>query len=244
MRVLSIIHGDNARSALFGAEVRAAGHELDELSFAFGEPPRDPERYDAVMAFGGAMNVHEVDGHPWLTDEQRALARVVEHGVPVLGVCLGGQLLASVTGGRVTRAPEPEIGWYEVEATPEAADDPIFGELPERFTAYQWHSYQFSLPPDATPLATSAVCLQAYRVGDAAWGTQFHAEVTREICESWISKHRTDPDAARVGFDPNRELRRLDEELPRWNTFGRMLVGGFLAFAAARVGASTEPVRA
>ena len=118
MRLLSIIHGANARSALFGDEVRAAGHTLDELSFAFGEPPVEPERYDAVLVFGGAMNVHELDGNPWLSDEQRALSRVLEAEVPILGTCLGGQLLASVAGGEVSRAPEPEIGWYEVETTP------------------------------------------------------------------------------------------------------------------------------
>ncbi len=240
MRVLSIIHGDNARSAVFGEVVRRGGHELDELSFAFGEPPVDPERYDAVMAFGGAMNVHEIDGHPWIAEEQLALTRTLEHGVPLLGICLGGQLLASVTGGLVSRAPEPEIGWYQVDLTPEAEHDPLFGGLQPRFAAYEWHSYQFDLPPGATPLAASAVCLQAFRVGDSAWGTQFHAEVTREIVETWISSYGNDPDAVRIGFDPVAQRARLDTEINRWNRFGRGLVSRFLAFAEERAGVAPK----
>jgi GMP synthase (glutamine-hydrolysing) len=244
VRLLSIIHGANARSALFGDEARAAGHQLDELSFAFGEPPIEPERYDAVMVFGGAMNVHEVNGNPWLLEEQRALSRVLEAEVPTLGVCLGGQLLASVAGGEVSRAPTPEIGWYEVETTADAADDPVLGEFPDRFTAYQWHSYQFSLPPGAVLLATTPVCLQAYRIGEHAWGTQFHAEVTPDIVEGWISNYGSDPDAVEAGLDQARERTRLAEEIEGWNDLGRKLVHGFLDVAAERTGLAPERARA
>jgi GMP synthase (glutamine-hydrolysing) len=244
MRVLSIIHGENARSAIFGDAVRAAGHDLDELSYAFGERPSEPERYDAVMVFGGVMNVHEIDGHPWLSDEQRAIARALEEDVPLLGVCLGSQLLASVAGGRVSRAPVPEIGWTPVETTPEAAEDPLFAEVPERFDAYQWHSYQFDLPPGATLLATSRVCFQAFRLDDSAWGIQFHAEVTRKVVESWIGRYSTDPDAVRVGLDPARELLRLAERIDRWNEIGRTLIHGFLAVAEARAGVPTPQASA
>jgi GMP synthase (glutamine-hydrolysing) len=243
MRVLSIIHGENARSALFGEEVCAAGHELEERSYAFGEAPARPEGYDAVMVFGGVMNVHEVDGHPWLGDERRALSRIVDAGVPVLGVCLGAQLLASVAGGRVTRAPVPEIGWTPVETTPAAADDRLFTDVPDRFDAYQWHSYQFDLPPGATLLATTPVCAQAFRLADFTWGVQFHAEVTREVAESWIGHYGTDPDAVRAGLDPARERLRLAERIGRWNEIGRTLVRGFLAVAGERAGVEVQQAR-
>ena len=231
VRVLSIVHGDNARSGIFGDVVRERGHELDELSYAFGKPPKEPETYDAVMVFGGAMNVHEVDGHPWLAEESRTLARLLDAEVPTLGVCLGSQMLAAVAGARVSRAPEPEIGWYDVEATPEAAADPVFAGLPDRFTAFQWHSYQFELPPGARALATSPVCLQGYRIAEFAWGIQFHAEVTREIAAGWIDRYATDPDAIRLGIDPVREHARLEREIGRWNELGRALVAAFLDFA-------------
>ena len=196
------------------------------------------------MVFGGAMHVPEVDSHPWIPDEKRVLARLLEAEVPVLGVCLGGQLLASAAGAHVGRARTPEIGWHQVETTPEAADDPVFAGFPGRFTAYQWHSYEFELPPGGVLLAHSPVCLQAYRVGERAWGMQFHAEVTKEIVESWISQYGTDPDAVRTGFDPPRERLRLEHEIERWNELGRSLVGEFLASAEERAGVSAQKARA
>ena len=245
MRVLSLVHGPDARSGLFGETVTALGHELEERSFAFGTPPpKPPEEYDAVMIFGGAMNVHEHDSHPWLLEELSAIRRLLEREVPTLGVCLGAQLLASAAGAEVSRAPAPEIGWHEVELTPEASRDPLFAELPERFTAYQWHSYQFSVPERAVPLARSAVCVQAYRLGESAWGTQFHAEVTPEIVESWISAYGTDPDAVRLGFDCDRERERLREEIERWNRFGRSFATAFVDAAASYGASRGEPARA
>jgi GMP synthase (glutamine-hydrolysing) len=241
MRILSLIHGRNAHSGILGETVRAAGHELDERSFALGDPPPDPpEAYEAVLVLGGSMNVHEVHGHPWLRDEREVVERAVADDVPVLGICLGAQLLASVAGAAVSRAPEPEVGWYEVETTPEAAADALLAAFPSRFTGFQWHSYQFELPRDAVLLATSPVCAQAFRLGNAAWGTQFHAEVTREIVLSWIESYGTDPDAVRVGFSPERERARLDAEIGRWNELGRTLAERFLAFAAERTGVGVE----
>lgn len=243
MRILSVIHGKNARAGVFGEEALAQGYEVEERSFALGDPPGDVEGYDGILVLGGSMNVHELDGHPWIPDEARFVERALERGVPVFGVCLGSQLLGAVAGAEVSRAPRPEIGWFEVQATPEAPFDPVLRDLPERFTAYQWHSYQCDLPAGATALAASPVCLQAYRLGDVpAWGTQFHAEVTREICESWIDKFDTDPDAVAQGFDQEAERARVVEQIGRWNELGRRLMGGFLRVAAERAG--SEPARA
>jgi GMP synthase-like glutamine amidotransferase len=238
VRILSIIHGDNARAGVFGEEVLSEGHELEEKSFALGDPPADVTAYDGLLVLGGSMNVHELDGHPWIPDEARAVERALDAGVPVFGVCLGSQLLGAVAGAEVSRAPQPEIGWFDVETTSEAPFDPLLRDLPERFTAYQWHSYQCDLPAGATALAQSPVCLQAYRLGDApAWGTQFHAEVTQTICESWIAHFHTDADAIEQGFDPETERARVAEEIGRWNELGRRLMRGFLAVAAERAGA-------
>jgi GMP synthase (glutamine-hydrolysing) len=243
VRVLSIIHGPNARSGVFGDVVRAAGHELVERSYAFGEPPPEaPETYDAVMVLGGVMNVHEVDGHPWLGVETQVLRRLLEDEVPVIGVCLGAQLLASAAGAAVSRSPKPEIGWYEVETTDQGRDDPLFSGTPDRFEAFQWHSYQFDQPPSAVLLARSPVCLQAFRIGETSWGIQFHAEVSKEIATDWISHYGTDPDAIRIGLDPKRERRRLDDKIDGWNDFGRTLIDRFLNVAGERAG--IEPQRA
>ena len=239
MRVLSIIHGRNAHSGIFGDAVREAGHELDERSFALGNPLTDPpDSYDAAMVFGGSMNVHEIEANPWIVDETRAIGRLLEEGVPLLGVCLGSQLLSSVAGGEVTRAAEPEIGWYDVELTADGAGDPVFGDAPARFRAFQWHSYASTVPAGGVLLAESPVCVQGFRIGDA-WGMQFHAEVTTAIVESWIRNYESDPDAIRLGFEPQGAQRRLHAEIGAWNGVGRTLVDGFTRFAADRVGATS-----
>ena len=103
VRVLSIIHGRNARSGVFGDAVRAAGHELEERSFALGDEPEDVRAYDALIVLGGSMNVHEEADHPWMSPERRMIEAALDAGVPTLGVCLGSQLLAAVAGARVYR---------------------------------------------------------------------------------------------------------------------------------------------
>ena len=120
----------------------------------------------------------------------------------MLGVCLGAELLAEAGGGEVRRAPAPEIGWHTVELTDDAATDPVLGGLPLSFEAFQWHSYEFALPPGATELARSDVCSQAFRLGDSSWGIQFHAEVALADAERWITDYRNDPDAIAIGLDP------------------------------------------
>ncbi len=235
MRVLAIIHGENAGPGIFGEETLAAGHTLEVASFAFGDRPRGS--FDALMVFGGAMNVHEVHGNPWIDEEREFIAGALAEGVPTLGVCLGGQLVASVTGAEVARVSTPEIGWHDVTLMPEAAGDPLLGDLPLHFKAYQWHSYGFALPQSAVALARSPVCLQAYRLGETVWGTQFHAEVTGAICRDWIVDFRMDPDAIAQGFDPDAARAEVAERIDTWNEIGRKLVGGFLGFAAARAAA-------
>ncbi len=142
MRILTLIHGKDAGPGVLGEEIEAAGAEHEVRSYALGNPPAHPlGSYDAALVMGGSMNVHEVDGHPWLNEERHAMSDLLDAGVPLLGICLGSQLLAAVSGGTVSRVSEPEIGWYEVETTEAAASDPVLGSLPSRFTAYQWHSY-------------------------------------------------------------------------------------------------------
>jgi GMP synthase (glutamine-hydrolysing) len=244
VRVLSIIHGRNARSGVFGEAVRAAGHEIEERSFALGDEPDDVRAYDALIVLGGSMNVHEEADHPWMSPERRMIEAALDAGLPTLGVCLGSQLLAAVAGARVYRVDTPEIGWFDVETTPEAAQDPLLRGFPDRFRAYQWHSYATDLPDGAIELARSPVCLQAFRLGEPAWGTQFHAEVTQEILETWIASFHTDPNAVAQGFDPAAAREQVAREIGRWNELGRSLAGALVAVAAERTGAEALPARA
>ena len=192
-----------------------------------GEPPRDPHTYDAVMVFGGAMHTDQEDRHPWLAPEKALLRELVEGGTPLLGVCLGSQLLAEAAGGTARRAPRPEIGWQEVEVTDQGLRDPLLAPLAPSFEAFQWHSYEFTLPPGASALARSDVCPQAFRLGNAV-GVQFHAEVTRADAEAWIDDYRSDEDAVLSGVDADALRRETTGAITGWNELGRGLCGRFL----------------
>ena len=111
--------------------------------------------------------------------------------------------------------------------------DPVLGALPDRFTAFQWHSYQCALPAGAALLARSPVCLQAYRVGDHAWGIQFHAEVSAADAQHWITDYRSDPDAIKIGLQPGPLHEETARRIAAWNEKGRELCDAFLEYAAA-----------
>lgn len=213
---------------MFVEVMRARGVDHDVWLRPQAQPPDDPRLYDAVMVFGGAMHADQEDLHPWLREEKRLLRDLLERGAPVLGVCLGAQLLAEAAGATARRAGRPEIGWREVEVTAEGAADPLLAPLAPRFEAFQWHSYEFTLPPGATALARSDVCLQAYRVDRFAWGIQFHAEVTAADAGAWIDDYRSDEDAVRAGVDPKLLRDRTRAAIAGWNALGRALCERFL----------------
>jgi GMP synthase (glutamine-hydrolysing) len=190
--------------------------------------------YDAVMVFGGAMHADQEGEHPWLRAEKALLRELIEREVPLLGVCLGSQLVAEAAGAQVQRASQPEIGWHDVGVTDAGGDDPLLGPLAPGFTAFQWHSYEFTLPPGAAALAHSDVCLQAYGIGDHAWGIQFHAEVTAADAEAWIDDYRSDEDAVAIGVDPGSLRQQTRAAITGWNAVGRDLCGRFLDRAATR----------
>jgi GMP synthase-like glutamine amidotransferase len=197
------------------------------------------DAFDALVVFGGGMNVRDTERFPWLRAEVELLRDALEAELPTLGICLGAQLLATAGGAEVRRASEPEIGWREVRRV---AEDRVIGAMPERFCAYEWHSYRFDLPPGSVELARSDVCEQAYRLGACAWGVQFHPEVTLEIVSGWAHDHESDPDAARIGFDPKAHIPEAAERLPEWNEHGRALFDAFLAVAREKAAAGRPAV--
>ena len=171
MNVLALIHGDDVHSGVFRESVGNHGHLLEEWSTAWGRPlPRPLDDYDAVFVLGGAMHADQDERHPWLREETMLLQGLLDRGVPLLGVCLGAQMVARAAHAAVYPSPSPEIGWFDVELTGDAADDPVLSVLPPRFEAFQWHSYTYDLPAGAVELARSPVCTQAYRLGEARLG--------------------------------------------------------------------------
>jgi GMP synthase (glutamine-hydrolysing) len=232
VRVLAIVHQADAGPGVFSAPIAAAGHRLDQwLLPEVAEPPADPFGYDAVFTLGGSMNADQHERHAWLVEENQLLGELIEGGKPLLGLCLGGQLLAAAAGAEVRRAPRPEIGWHRVELTEEGRRDPLLAPLAPGFEAFQWHSYEFPLPAGAVSLATSEVCLQAARLGERAWAIQFHPEVSPADAAGWIEDYRADEDAVRIGLDPAALAAETRAKIGAFNQLGRQLCDRWLAQA-------------
>jgi GMP synthase (glutamine-hydrolysing) len=220
VRILHVEHPDGGGPGVF-ADVAAL-----ETWRAWEAPPPGGE-LDAIVLYGGATNVVDAEHEAWLRHEIAWLTGRVAEGVPVLGLCLGAQLLSAALGGTVTRT-NPEIGWTAVELTEAGRADPVTGALPARFDACQWHSWQCSLPEGAELLATSPAGVQAFRRGHC-WGVQFHPEVDAATLAGWIEHYDDDPDAVALGFDPAAARRQMDERIGAWNDLGRRLFSAFLA---------------
>ena len=224
MRVLSVIHGPLVRAELFGDVVVDGGHELVEWDIRRDDRP--PERFDAVLVFGGEMNVGDEERHPWLHHEYDLLRGWVDGGTPLLGVCLGAQTLAHAAGARVGRAPAQQLGFVEVSLTPSGLADPVLGVLPPRFEGLFGNSYAFEVPPGGIELASTPTAAQAFRIGERAWGVQFHPEARCDQVLSWFANDTSLP-------RPLPELaRELDEGIARWHELGRALCTAFLEAAA------------
>ena len=152
--------------AAFEDELRSRGLDVTRVELDEGDPLPDWREFPAIVVMGGPMGAYDEADHPWLVEEKRALRDAVEADVPVWGVCLGAQLLASALGARVYPGEQPEVGLLPVHLTGEAADDPVFRDAPSSFPALQWHGDTFDLPDGATLLASSpAYPHQAFRVG-------------------------------------------------------------------------------
>lgn len=153
------------------------------------DPLPDLRDISALIVLGGAMGANDDTRHPFLTDLKLLIRQVVAAGIPYLGICLGGQLLAAALGARVVSHRWEELGSLPVTLNQEGEGDALFAGLPAAvFGTFQWHHDSFDLPDGASLLASSALCPhQAFRYGPCAWGTQFHPEVTEQIIRDWCA---------------------------------------------------------
>jgi GMP synthase-like glutamine amidotransferase len=177
-QALVVQHVDFEDAYAIAVALREAGVGVDTCRVDLGQPvPVDASPYAAIVVMGGGMSVASDDGFPTRNAELALLRSALAESVPVMGVCLGAQLLAAAAGGKVYRGDGPEVGWGEITLAP-ASGDGLFDGLPRTWTVLHWHGDTFTLPPDAVLLASSERYEnQAFRVGPTAWGLQFHIEV-------------------------------------------------------------------
>ena len=187
--------------------LRQSGVRIRYVNFG-REPHAEPDvrRYDGLVVLGGPMNVDQAHELPHLRTEMAAIREVVQAGKPMLGICLGAQLLAEAMGGKVTPNHVPEIGWYRLHTLAGAHQDRLFRHFEHKaHYVFQWHAYTFAPPPGAVPLAWTRNCRnQAYRLGDAAWGLQFHLEADAALIRRW-----TGSETGRAEIEANWGPRRI-----------------------------------
>jgi GMP synthase-like glutamine amidotransferase len=221
----------------FARPLQAAG--IESVTWRTGVDPAPPslEGVDALLALGGAANPDDDHRYGWLQDQRRLLREALDRGLPTLGLCLGAQLLAQVGGGRVRRLARPAIGWVELTATAAGVEDQLYASLSARHRVFEWHAYGFSLPPDAELFAGAADATQAFRLGERAWGLQFHLEATERIIADWVGHY--DSQLRDDGFDPT----TLARETERRAAAQERQAAGFGA-AFARLIEERDPISA
>jgi GMP synthase-like glutamine amidotransferase len=202
------------------------GHAFSITRVFDGEPFPFADQMDALVVMGGPMSVHDEERLSWLVAEKRLVADALEAGLPVLGVCLGAQIIADVSGARVYRNRFREIGWFPVEATRDGVSHPRY-PLPPSFPAFHWHGDTFQLPAGAVHLARTEGCeQQMFVLGERVLGIQFHLEMTTEAVAEMVAHGGGDltegpfvqSRTALAGAAPDFEAghRLLDRLLDRW----------------------------
>lgn len=196
MRILVAQNGRGGPIGVLESPLREAGHELEVWHAPVDGPAPELDGYGGLVALGGVANPDEDERLPWVAEERRLLGAGLERGLPMLGLCLGAQLLAQAAGGEAPFLGRLDLGWRDVELADASADDDLLGDLPRSFRAFQWHRYGLQPPEHAVVLANGTLGPQAFRVGERAWGLQFHLEVDERIVNHWLDVAAHEAEAA------------------------------------------------
>jgi GMP synthase-like glutamine amidotransferase len=186
--------------------------------------PDTTDGYNALVILGGPASVY--DKHEYLRDEEKLIQQALTKRMPTLGICLGSQLIAKVSGGRVYKGPRKEIGWYPVELTNEGVND-IFNGLQKSITVFQWHGDTYDLPINTVVLAKSELYpVQAFKVGSAV-GIQFHLEVSKEMVMDWIREYKSELESVRSYLNIDNIIAELDVKARTLNEYTSILYRNF-----------------
>ncbi len=237
--ILVIEHVPHERLGTLEAGLTKSGCLLRHFGvYDAGAPWPRLDDVQGIIAMGGPMSVYEQAAYPWIAKEFTLLRGALKRRLPILGVCLGGQMLAAALGAKVTQASQKEIGWYPLMREPGADGDPLFAPFGQTETVFQWHGDTFALPKGAVRLASSPLCQeQGFRMGDQAWGLQFHVEVTEAMIRAWMRTpvNQAELDRLRGVIDPMAIRRQSPQQVSRLKELAEHVAttfGGIVASSA------------
>jgi len=211
---------------------KAAGFRIRYLNFdRRPDQTADIARYHGLVVLCGPMAADQTERFGHLNYERDAIGQAVDRGLPVLGICLGAQLIAAAIGGRTLRGRAPEYGWVDISPTRQGREDPLIGHMSSVEPIFQWHSDTFTLPHDAVHLAESETCShQAFRYGDNVYGLQFHLEADRPLIKRWLeTPHRPGEfGGPQPALDVRGVLAKTDRYLARTAELGEAVFGAFI----------------
>jgi GMP synthase (glutamine-hydrolysing) len=185
--ILIVQHAPHEHPAAVRRALESQGIATQCIHPYLGENYPEAREVQGMISLGGPMSANDEAEHPWIQAEIRLLKACIEAGLPTVGICLGGQMMARAMGGRVERHHTQEIGWFPLETNAAGLADPVMGAAGSSPTVYHWHGDTFHLPPGAELLAASKACpRQAYRLGDRAYGFQFHPEADHQLIGEWM----------------------------------------------------------
>ena len=229
-RILVLQHIKSEGLGIIGKALRQKGIAVDFLRIFKGDRiPKSINGYDGLIILGGPMGVYEEDVYPFIKEEITLIKSAIKNNTPILGICLGTQLLAKAAGADVYKGKKKEIGWYKVELTDEGAKDQLFIGLPDEFTVFQWHGDTFDIPENSKCLASSELFPhQIIKVGKNAYGLQFHLEVTAEMVKEWIDINDKELASVKSYIHPKNILKDTSKHIETIHRYGEIVFNRFL----------------
>jgi GMP synthase (glutamine-hydrolysing) len=212
--------------------LKQAGFRIRYVNFG-RHPDAEPslDGYHGLVVLGGPMSVNDTPDYPHLGSEMRLIEEALRRGMPILGICLGAQLIAKTLGASVYKNHEKEIGWYDVAPTPKASGDPLLTHFETREKIFQWHGDTFELPRGALHLASSSLCeQQAFRYGEKVYALQFHLEVDQPMIERWLNVPSNSEEIEQLAgkIDAETIRRETPDYIQRLKSLSDRTFGGFI----------------
>ena len=238
-RVLVLQHVESEGLGVIGKTLKQRGIGSHFIKVFRGESlPKNLHGYAGLIVLGGPMGVYEEEIYPFIKDEIALIKSAVKEEIPVLGICLGSQMLAKAAGADVYKGKKKEIGWYDVQLTDEGKRDRLFIGLPDRFIVFQWHGDTFDMGTDLKSVPNKCLASselfphQIIKVGKNAYGLQFHLEVTEKMVMEWIDVNDKELLSVKSYIDPKQILKDTSAYIETVHRYGEVVFNRFLNLIA------------